>query len=1171
MATFAPPPPAEVIDIADSDDEGPTASSGTTMRQENPKAANIIDEFDSDLEDEEEEKHVEHKPLISPSVDIKEEFENALQDGFEFDGAFAYSKRYEMSAAPNPCLNIDGLGAVGIPLSERDARAIIAASTPVTSPSGDTGSWEMPSDKVRFDNPAWDVWLQKTAGSEASTALISSNAVRPSFALKKLVIHEKSSFTSRRKDPISDDESDTKIGDLIAILPGLFDGANLQLRHAGQVKSLNFAHQSGLSTSIVAAYSGVEHTLAGVSSGYRLSLHYDIVQPIAHAMYRPMLPEMQGATHKLHNILLSWKQDASGQAPPYIACLLQHKYIQNSNFKGKSLTGADALLLSHLYPLARDLKFRIYLAHVELNVSTSCSAPGYHGGYGGFGGYGGYGRRRGGWLDDEVDEDEFEEDDEGEEEFYVTSVVDLRGMPVSVDLDLEADDLVNGAIKDGDADSSELDRMERTSAMRIEIYKRTVLFLWPKDGEIDRKVNVGDIYDYACNALRTSLSVEPTKREKQLVDKLMRCCQTRRQDAKLPLVMQVLRESADRWNDVQVLLRALKVCGVDKNTDLMGLEGFVSAYQAFGWDALKEFYTDAMKNDESNARRHALLARLTKMGMEEQDAEVLAWCNEQAESRLRSLGKVDATQIPWLVQLGLSRGGEFLRDVIFPQLQAQKLEKTFWIPFLQQLQTSMQGAPTTSPQVVRGLIVQCVTETVRNLAAFPTKTIKSPYASHHGGDREEKDSGAIVEVIKLCVETKNEGLCTSIFAKMREATQKGPFNATFPPWIYYSELCSSLNTYMQTVPGLSVPFQPFFSDAVAAMVSSARKAPDGKPITPCPLSDTHHATVVLAAKAAGGIAVLQQRLTAATLQGHDTRTLQGLTRCIKNAFSAQGSAAYNRVLATLVCTMIDRVDTAALFKGGYSYATYSYGSPSEQMLSLVKFCFEVGAQNQCQRLLLRFVPPPTGVTVAKHVSDVLAPFLPVLKQYLATQNLDLRTDPYRMFAAAVVKGFAEHVMTAKPTEMVSAAQLATVGCGMCAECRELRAFFLSARESIAFSRVQAIRTHLERQLGGVARTWGVQLATLRHGSPHTLQITKPPSMTALGQWNANTQTGKSLLQTLGDPATVLGADYPVVYARIHHTSPPVPLASASQTMNVAPKHAAPTAAGPLVAKKPRVI
>jgi hypothetical protein len=260
--------------------------------------------------------------------------------------------------------------------------------------------------------------------------------------------------------PISEDDADTKIGDLIALLPSLFQGGQLQLHHAGESKSLNLAHQSGLSTSIVAAYSGVEHTLSGVTSGYRLSLEYDIVQSMAHAEQRPMLPEMQGATQKMHHVLLSWKQaDESGEAPEFLACLLQHKYAAMQGFRARSLVGADALLVSHLYPLARALGFRIYLAHVSLSVSTRAHAADY-----------GYGRRgyRSGWGyddsddDEEIDEGEFEDDDDREEFLRITRVVDLRGMPVDVGIDLEVEDLFNGSLTDENPDDEEFERYERT-------------------------------------------------------------------------------------------------------------------------------------------------------------------------------------------------------------------------------------------------------------------------------------------------------------------------------------------------------------------------------------------------------------------------------------------------------------------------------------------------------------------------------------------------------------------------------------------------------------------------------------------------------------------------------------------------------------------------------------
>ncbi|KAJ7123875.1 hypothetical protein C8R43DRAFT_1031770 [Mycena crocata] len=1209
MATFLPPPPREVIDIPDdSDDEGGEIRPRDTAPPASAAQVNTFSDFESD--DDEEENELEQKPLIAPSTDIKGDFEAALQDGFDFDGVFAFSERYAIGVAPNPCLNIEGLGTVGIPLSERDARAIISASVTVCTSNGaadSSGVWELPAGKVFFDNPAWDLWIQKTAGVAASTALTAYASVRPSFTLKKLVIHEKSTHTAHFKEPISDDESNTKIGDFICILPGLFAGAQLQLRHAGQAKSLNFAHQSGLSTSIVAAYSGVEHTLSAVTTGYRLSLVYDIVQPITDVGYRPALPEMQGATQKLRNIMLSWKQDSSGEAPGWLACLLQHKYAKKSNFRAQSLTGADALLLSHLYPLARELSFRIYLAHLQVTVTTTAEAEDTGCEYGGYGGrgYGGGGRhgwgRRGydyyGDYDDEDDDDdeeiddgEFEDNEDDREETVTLKIVNLRGMPVDVDLDLEVDDLINGSITDEDPDTKSLEREDRTTATRTRVYKRTVLLIWPKNSDTDLTVTTGDIYDYACNALRSSLSVTPTEGEKKLVDRLLECCQTRRQEAKLQTVVQLLRESADRWNDAATLLRALKACGVDKNTDLMGVEGFVSAYQAFGWDALKDFFGDAIKNDESNTRRCTLLARLTQMAADEEDEEVSCWCKDQGEVALRSLSKMDAAQIPWLADLALSRGGEFLRDIIFPQLQAQNLDKTFWIPFIQRLQRSVGDIPnSSSSHVVEELIVQCVSETVRSLPAFPTKAVQNiyPYASYPYGynvpDRQEKSSEAILEVIKLCVETKNEALCDGIFAKMRDATRLGAFLPGFPPWLYYAELSSSLILYMQSLPALTAlnaVFQPFFADVLDAMISTRRTTSDGKAVTPCPLS-AHHKTILMAAtRKAGGISILKQRLNADTLKGHESSTLQDLARSIAAEFPRQqmqdtiAIQARSDVIIALVRRAIDTFDVAAL---GKMIPSYLYGrtqTAADIMISLVKFCFEVGAQSQCQRLLLRFVPPPPGTNVPQHVSKVLAPFLPVLRQYLASKGLDFQSDPYKMFAAAVVRAFAEKVMSQKPSEVISAAQLQGIGCQACAECRELRAFFLSDRPTISFPRVQTIRTHLERQLSAT-RHWGVVLETVRRGSPHTLKVTKPASMTAIGLWTANSQTGKGLLAGLGDPAMqtrILGADYPWVYARIYTGNAPAPLANASQTLNAQKRPAPgshPFPANPAAAKKAR--
>ena len=49
-----------------------------------------------------------------------------MSGDLEFSGAFSFNRAYP--AAPNPSLNIDGLGTIGLPLSIRDAAAIKACA-----------------------------------------------------------------------------------------------------------------------------------------------------------------------------------------------------------------------------------------------------------------------------------------------------------------------------------------------------------------------------------------------------------------------------------------------------------------------------------------------------------------------------------------------------------------------------------------------------------------------------------------------------------------------------------------------------------------------------------------------------------------------------------------------------------------------------------------------------------------------------------------------------------------------------------------------------------------------------------------------------------------------------------------------------------------------------------
>ena len=64
--------------------------------------------------------------LLTTTFDIHNrvqlKIEQALSTQLDFVGAFSFSKTY--TDAPNPSLNIEGLGTVGVPLGIRDVEAI---------------------------------------------------------------------------------------------------------------------------------------------------------------------------------------------------------------------------------------------------------------------------------------------------------------------------------------------------------------------------------------------------------------------------------------------------------------------------------------------------------------------------------------------------------------------------------------------------------------------------------------------------------------------------------------------------------------------------------------------------------------------------------------------------------------------------------------------------------------------------------------------------------------------------------------------------------------------------------------------------------------------------------------------------------------------------------------
>lgn len=171
----------------------------------------------------------------------------------------------------------------------------------------------------------------------------------------------------------------------------------------------------------------------------------------------PSLPDIKPAVQRLHDILISWREDSSHRSPKVIAPLLLHKYPNSPSFNSSSLQGADERLFVCLRQLAFTAGFRLYLAHVQHHITFTARFARHHDGDD---------------SNDDSDDDwavDFDHPDsdyasrldsecDPVRQIKIDRVTELDGMPIEVEhLKLTIKDILNGDMEDRDVDAHELD------------------------------------------------------------------------------------------------------------------------------------------------------------------------------------------------------------------------------------------------------------------------------------------------------------------------------------------------------------------------------------------------------------------------------------------------------------------------------------------------------------------------------------------------------------------------------------------------------------------------------------------------------------------------------------------------------------------------------------------
>ncbi|KLO14584.1 hypothetical protein SCHPADRAFT_303662 [Schizopora paradoxa] len=674
--------------------------------------------------DEEADEHPGYfdTPMEDYSTNIKDDLKNVLQECKKSAGSFYSNCSY--SNAPNPGLSVDGVGVIGLPLSEPEAKRLIKKCTQARFGKGERtvldksvrDTWEVDTKKVNLLNPQWETWMRETAlPSVCKEMNVSESEV--DAELYKLLLYEKGSHFLAHQDT---EKTTGMFATLVVVLPSKFDGGVVQLTHTGQTSVIDIASSSLLETHVLSWYTDVFHAVLPIESGYRLALSYNVKQRLAGP--KPRLLDQNEMSVGLNRVMKSWRQAADGvlpiQVPDKIIYTLEHEYSER-DLRSTKLKGADEKLLNELIPIASELRFGLYIAHFELHQRGWAKET-----------FESYNRS---YDADEVSMQEVDED-----QTCFTYIVDLsgrekRGVDLCIDDDTE---VIPEPLGRGKPQKAEFGGFTGNEGGTLEYwYHKSVLILCPYHELFGVEVQE----DYACRMLMKSNSTSPTKLEQTCVSRVLMACNCEGvTETEVREAIEALLRSALRWKDLELWLLAANACPEEERLERIK-HHVLEACRQWPFKKLEGICESSLKHDGSNGVRLSLLDDLQNASIEWNDKYLSKWCDRQLGLVLSSLRAPKVDEIDSFIKVCMNKGVEFIKNILIPHFKEWECDNAFWAAFLKSIKQHKDSIGSSNS--LDGIVSVLTSDIVSRSKVFPSLT--------HGWYREEFDMKAWEGLVEL--------------------------------------------------------------------------------------------------------------------------------------------------------------------------------------------------------------------------------------------------------------------------------------------------------------------------------------------------------------------------------------------------------------------------------------
>lgn len=392
-----------------------------------------------------------------------------------------------------PGLEVTGAGTVALPLDERQAAALrkLARQAPYgkgTQTLVDTDVrrvWEIDADQVTLANPEWQEALQIVVS--AVQAGLGLEQQQLEAHLYKLLLYEPGSFFLAHRDG---EKLDGMVATLVIALPAPHEGGELVVRHEGQTETVDFSKDSRFQIQYAAFYADCEHEIRPVTSGYRLTLVYNLtLEKLKRTITAPTSREHIDAVASL---LRQWSDRkpktsaaSTGATASKLAVLLDHQYTE-AGLTCDALKGVDRARAEILFAAARAAGCDASLALVTYWESGSAQPSGDYG-------YGsrrhrGYGRYDDDYGDDDDDGGEHIMDEVFDSSLTAAHFSDADGNSLAFGrIPLDESELVSKQpLTEGKPDQEDFEGFTGNAGMTLERwYHRAAVMIWPEASRFD--------------------------------------------------------------------------------------------------------------------------------------------------------------------------------------------------------------------------------------------------------------------------------------------------------------------------------------------------------------------------------------------------------------------------------------------------------------------------------------------------------------------------------------------------------------------------------------------------------------------------------------------------------------------------------------------------------------